>query len=56
MMKPANTAFHKYSETNKVEIVDYGAIGPLLALTRASDPRVQRNTTGALLNLTHIGQ
>ena len=44
------------SEANKVEIVEYGAIGPLLALTKVSDPRVQRNTTGALLNLTHIGQ
>ena len=36
--------------------MEYGAIGPLLALTKVSDPRVQRNTTGALLNLTHIGQ
>ena len=44
------------TEANKVEIVRQGAVGPLLGVARSHDPRVQRNATGALLNLTHIGR
>ena len=44
------------AEANKVEIVRQGAVGPLLGVARSHDPRVQRNATGALLNLTHIGK
>ena len=44
------------TEANKVEIVRQGAVGPLLGVARSHDPRVQRNATGALLNLTHIGK
>ena len=43
-------------EANKVEIVKQGAVSPLLGVARSHDPRVQRNATGALLNLTHIGK
>lgn len=43
-------------EANKVEIVQEGAVPPLLALSHSIDLKVQRNAAGALLNLTHIGQ
>lgn len=44
------------SESNKVEIVRQGAALPLIQLARQSNPRAQRNASGSLLNLTHIGE
>lgn len=36
-------------------IAKSGALVPLTRLARSKDMRVQRNATGALLNMTHSG-
>src|SRR5271163_3257540 len=43
-------------DENKNKIARSTALGPLTRLARAKDIRVQRNATGALLNMTHSGQ
>lgn len=48
-----NLATH---EDNKAKIARSGALGPLTRLAKSRDMRVQRNATGALLNMTHSGQ
>lgn len=47
-----NLATH---EENKAKIARSGALGPLTRLAKSRDMRVQRNATGALLNMTHSG-
>lgn len=47
-----NLATH---EENKAKIARSGALGPLIRLAKSKDMRVQRNATGALLNMTHSG-
>lgn len=47
-----NLATH---EENKAKIARSGALGPLTRLAKSKDMRVQRNATGALLNMTHSG-
>ena len=42
-------------DENKNKIARSNALGPLTRLARAKDIRVQRNATGALLNMTHSG-
>ena len=42
-------------EDNKAKIARSGALGPLTRLAKSKDMRVQRNATGALLNMTHSG-
>src|SRR5271169_3221591 len=42
-------------DENKNKIARSNALGPLTRLARAKDTRVQRNATGALLNMTHSG-
>ena len=51
---------HFFSSTvhiddNKTKIAKSGALVPLTRLARSKDMRVQRNATGALLNMTHSG-
>lgn len=41
------------SDDNKTKIAKSGALVPLTRLARSKDMRVQRNATGALLNMTH---
>ena len=43
------------SDDNKTKIAQSGALVPLTRLARSKDMRVQRNATGALLNMTHSG-
>lgn len=43
------------SDDNKNKIAKSGALVPLTRLARSKDMRVQRNATGALLNMTHSG-
>lgn len=43
-------------ESNKVEIVRQGAAIPLIQLARHANSRAQRNASGSLLNLTHVGE
>jgi vacuolar protein 8 len=43
------------SDDNKTRIAKSGALVPLTRLARSKDMRVQRNATGALLNMTHSG-
>ena len=43
------------TDENKNKIARSSALGPLTRLARAKDIRVQRNATGALLNMTHSG-
>ena len=43
------------SDDNKTKIAKSGALVPLTRLARSKDMRVQRNATGALLNMTHSG-
>jgi vacuolar protein 8 len=43
------------SDENKSKIARSGALVPLTRLARSKDMRVQRNATGALLNMTHSG-
>lgn len=40
-------------DENKTQIAKSGALGPLTRLAKSKDMRVQRNATGALLNMTH---
>lgn len=40
-------------DDNKTKIAKSGALVPLTRLARSKDMRVQRNATGALLNMTH---
>lgn len=42
-------------DENKNKIATSNALDPLIRLARAKDLRVQRNATGALLNMTHSG-
>jgi vacuolar protein 8 len=48
-----NLATH---EDNKAKIARSGALSPLTRLAKSKDMRVQRNATGALLNMTHSGE
>lgn len=41
------------SDENKSRIARSGALNPLTRLAKSKDMRVQRNATGALLNMTH---
>ncbi|KAH0838481.1 armadillo-type protein [Lanmaoa asiatica] len=41
------------ADDNKTKIAKSGALVPLTRLARSKDMRVQRNATGALLNMTH---
>lgn len=41
------------TDENKAKIAKSGALVPLTRLARSKDTRVQRNATGALLNMTH---
>jgi vacuolar protein 8 len=43
------------ADENKNKIARSSALGPLTRLARSTDLRVQRNATGALLNMTHSG-
>lgn len=43
------------SDENKTQIAKSGALVPLTRLAKSKDMRVQRNATGALLNMTHSG-
>ncbi len=52
---PTFTPHFLLSDKSKQEIVTLGGVTPLLDLARSRDLRVQRNATGALLNLTHLG-
>lgn len=47
-----NLATH---DENKTKIAKSGALIPLTRMARSNDMRVQRNATGALLNMTHSG-
>jgi vacuolar protein 8 len=42
-------------DENKNKIARSTALAPLTRLARSKDIRVQRNATGALLNMTHSG-
>ncbi len=42
-------------DENKIKIANSGALPRLVRLAMSEDMRVQRNATGALLNLTHAG-
>jgi vacuolar protein 8 len=42
-----------FPDDNKTKIAKSGALIPLTRLARSKDMRVQRNATGALLNMTH---
>lgn len=44
-----------FADDNKAKIAKSGALVPLTRLARSKDMRVQRNATGALLNMTHSG-
>lgn len=44
-----------HADDNKNKIARSGALVPLTRLARSKDMRVQRNATGALLNMTHSG-
>lgn len=45
-----------FADENKTKIAKSGALVPLTRLARSKDMRVQRNATGALLNMTHSGE
>lgn len=47
--------FGNVADDNKTKIAKSGALVPLTRLARSKDMRVQRNATGALLNMTHSG-
>ena len=47
---------HLLPDENKTKIAKSGALVPLTRLARSKDMRVQRNATGALLNMTHSGE
>ena len=44
------------TDENKTQIAKSGALVPLTRLAKSKDMRVQRNATGALLNMTHSGE
>jgi vacuolar protein 8 len=44
------------TDENKTPIAKSGALVPLTRLAKSKDMRVQRNATGALLNMTHSGE
>lgn len=44
---------HIYPDENKSRIANSEALRLLIDLARSKDQRVQRNATGALLNMTH---
>jgi vacuolar protein 8 len=44
------------TDENKTKIAKSGALVPLTRLAKSKDMRVQRNATGALLNMTHSGR
>ena len=46
----------KRLDDNKTKIAKSGALVPLTRLAKSKDMRVQRNATGALLNMTHSGE
>ena len=46
---------NKRLDDNKTKIAKSGALVPLTRLAKSKDMRVQRNATGALLNMTHSG-
>ena len=46
---------HPTLDENKNKIATSSALGPLTKLATSTDLRVQRNATGALLNMTHSG-
>jgi vacuolar protein 8 len=48
-------AYLQMIDDNKTKIAKSGALVPLTRLARSKDMRVQRNATGALLNMTHSG-
>lgn len=50
-----NPHAHTRADDNKTKIAMSGALVPLTRLARSKDMRVQRNATGALLNMTHSG-
>jgi vacuolar protein 8 len=45
----------RIADENKTQIAKSGALVPLTRLAKSKDMRVQRNATGALLNMTHSG-
>lgn len=47
---------NEFADDNKTKIAKSGALVPLTRLARSKDMRVQRNATGALLNMTHSGE
>ena len=50
-----NALSRLFLDENKNKIARSSALGPLTRLARSKDIRVQRNATGALLNMTHSG-
>jgi hypothetical protein len=52
--KPCGSLLGVVSEECKEDMVLMGILPPLLLLAQSSDIRVQRNATGALLNLSHL--
>ena len=45
-----------FAEAQKQALVETGVIEPLLTLALSPDVRIQRNATGALLNLSYSGE
>jgi hypothetical protein len=54
-LDPYRPQLNTSSDDNKTKIAKSGALVPLTRLARSKDVRVQRNATGALLNMTHSG-
>jgi hypothetical protein len=52
----AETLYFDIADENKTKIAKSGALVPLTRLAKSKDMRVQRNATGALLNMTHSGR
>jgi vacuolar protein 8 len=52
----AETLYFAIADENKTKIAKSGALVPLTRLAKSKDMRVQRNATGALLNMTHSGR
>ena len=46
---------NNFKDDNKGKIARSGALVELVKLAKSKDIRVQRNATGALLNMTHTG-
>src|SRR5437016_11920490 len=55
MVCPPSCSKFLISDENKNKIARSSALGPLTRLAKSKDMRVQRNATGALLNMTHSG-